>query len=403
MRHPPFVRFLGLCYLACILLFWGSLQDATAQGMPPGLPKIADLRAISYSKTAQPDLSTAPSYQDLMNTIKSAEAYARGSQLLPTFHEPILTRGAVGMSVFRNVSPSVVLVVVGDTQKGEFEPAGLGAGVILNPSGDVLTNWHVVNGATRGLIFLKPQGSADIANSTAYGVQLIAQDEVVDLALIRILKPPPDLRPVAMGNFSSIQVAEDIHVIGHPKGNLWSYTTGVVSQIRDAYGWSYSDGSKHQANVLQLQTAINPGNSGGPVVDDQGKLLGLIAMAEEGQNLNYAIEADVIQQFLQKSASAQTRGGTSEPKSPDAEYKSGQLGDGRLVVKIVFPTLVEFLISDEHGKMFALAAETSDGTELSAWEPNSFSGFKEWAIKLRSGAAVRARGIGPTPDRFNAN
>jgi S1-C subfamily serine protease len=371
--------------------------------MPPGLPKIADLRAISYSKSAQPDLSTSPSYQDLVNTIKSAEAYARGIQLLPTFHEPILTRGALGISIFRNVSPSVVLVVVGDLKKGEFEPAGLGTGVILNASGDVLTNWHVINGAPQGVIFLKPLGNADIANSTAYGIQIIDQDELSDLALIRILKPPADLRPVAVGNISLIQVAEDIHVIGHPNGNLWSYTTGVVSQIRNGYEWSYSDKSKHQANVLQLQTAISPGNSGGPVVDDQGKLLGLIAMSEEGQNLNYAVAVDAIQQFLVKSASSRTRGGTSDPKSQDAEYMSGQLGDGRMVVKIVFPTLVEFLISDENGKMFALAAETSDGTELSAWEPNSFSGFKEWAIKLRSGAAVRARGIGPTPDRFNAN
>jgi S1-C subfamily serine protease len=403
MRYPPLVRFFVFSYFACVLLFFGILQDATAQGMPPGLPKITDLKAGSYSKTAQPDLSAVPSYQDLVNTIKLAEAYSRGNQLLPTFHEPILTRGAVGMAVFRNVSPSVVLVVVGDIQKGQFEPAGLGAGVILNPSGDVLTNWHVVNGATNGVIFLKPQGSADIANSTAYGVKLIAQDEVADLALIRILKPPPDLRPVAVGNISSIQVAEDIHVIGHPKGNLWSYTTGVVSQMRNGYEWSYSDGSKHQANVLQLQTAINPGNSGGPVVDDQGKLLGLIAMGEEGQNLDYAIADDAIQQFLVNAATARTRGGASESKPPSAEYMTGRLGDGRAVLKIMYPALVEFIIADGNGKTFALIAETSDGIELTAWGPNSFSGFKEWAIKLQNDVGVRATGTGPVPDQFRNN
>lgn len=403
MRCPPFVRFLRFGYFACVLLFFGTLQGATAQGIPPGLPKIAELRTISYEKTAPPNLSAFPSYQDLANTIRLAEAYARGNQLLPTFHEPILTRGAVGMSVFRNVSPSVVLVVVGAIQKGQFEPAGLGAGVILNSSGDVLTNWHVVNGATRGVIFLKPQVGTEIENSTAYGVQLIVQDEVSDLALIRILKPPSDLRPVAVGNISSIQVAEDIHVIGHPKGNLWSYTTGVVSQMRNGYEWSYSDGSKHQANVLQLQTAINPGNSGGPVVDDQGKLLGLIAMGEEGQNLDYAIAADAIQQFLVNATTMRTRGGTSEPKGPSAEYMSGRLGDGRTVLKLMFPALVEFIIADGNGKTVALSAETSDGIELSAWEPNSFLGFKEWAIRLENGAGVRATGTGLVPDRFRNN
>jgi len=64
--------------------------------------------------------------------------------------------------------------------------------------------------------------------------------------------------------------------------------------------------------VLQLQTAINPGNSGGPVLDDQGKLLGLIAMSEAGQNLDYAVAADVIQSFILSSASVRTRGGAVE-------------------------------------------------------------------------------------------
>lgn len=98
-----------------------------------------------------------------------------------------------------------------------------------------------------------------------------------------------------------MQVAEDIHVIGHPEGNPWSYSTGVVSQIRDGYEWTYTDGSKHQAKVLQLQTAISPRNSGGPVLDDQGRLLGLIAMSQEGQNLDYAVAADVIQSFVSKA------------------------------------------------------------------------------------------------------
>ena len=383
-----------------LVLFLVGIGNAlAAQKEPNDLPKLSELRTLSYQKLIQlSNASSLPSYQDLVNTVELAESYSRGNQLLPSFHEPILTRGAVGMAVFRNVSPSVVLVVVGGLKKGEFEPEGLGTGVILNASGDVLTNWHVINGATKGVIFLKPFGNADIADSPAYGVQLIAQDELSDLALIRILKPPSDLRPVGVGNISSIQSAEDIHVIGHPNGNLWSYTTGVVSQIRNNYEWSYSDKSKHQANVLQLQTAISPGNSGGPVLDDQGKLLGLIAMSEKGQNLNYAVAVDAIQRFLANATTARTRGGTSEPKSPSAEYMSGRFGDGRTVFKVTFPNLVEYLISDGNGKMYEFEAELSDGTELSAWEPNSFSGFKEWAIKLPSGAgACRARGTSPVP------
>ncbi len=278
MRYPPSVRFLGFGYLAFVLFFGWTPYDAIAQGTPSELPKIADIKIISYEKIAQPNLSDVPSYQDLVNTIKLAEAYSRGNQLLPSFHEPILTRGATGISVFRTVSPSVVLVVTGEMKNQQFEPSGLGAGVILNSTGDILTNWHVIDGFTGAVVFLKPQGSAAMQDNQAYGARVVAQNKIADLALLRIVKPSADLHPITVGNSSSVQVAEDIHVIGHPTGHLWSYSTGVVSQIRDGYQWSYSDGSKHEAKVLQLQTAINPGNSGGPVVDDQGRLLGLVAM-----------------------------------------------------------------------------------------------------------------------------
>lgn len=233
----------------------------------------------------------------------AAQAYARGSRLLGSYHEPIATRGSSGIAVFRSVSPSVVLVVVGSVKDAKFDPAGLGAGVVINASGDILTNWHVISGYNGAVIFLKPQNSSDIDNSEAYVAKVVAQDEVSDLALLRFVETHPPLAPITIANISSVQVAEDIHVIGHPEGQLWSYTTGVVSQVRNSYDWQYKDGSKHEAKVLQLQTAINPGNSGGPVLDDQGKLLGLIAMSEEGQNLDYAIAADVVQTFLQRPVS----------------------------------------------------------------------------------------------------
>jgi S1-C subfamily serine protease len=306
-------------FFAFVLMILSGSQTAEAQGARNGLPQITELKAISYQKTNALN-TTSLSYQDFASTIRLAQAYTRGNQALSGYHEPVLTRGATGVTVFRNVSPSVVLVVVGSMQKGEFNPAGIGAGVIIDPSGEVLTNWHVINGATAGMIFLKPQGGVNIDDSTAYVAQLIVQDETSDLALLRMVKAPATLHPVALGSISMVQIAEDIHVIGHPEGNLWSYSTGVVSQIRDNYEWSYSDGSKHKAKVLQLQTAINPGNSGGPVLDDQGRLLGLVAMSQEGQNLDYAVAADVIQGFLQTAVSSRTRGGASEGSGQHAEY-----------------------------------------------------------------------------------
>ena len=152
--------------------------------------------------------------------------------------------------------------------------------------------------------------------NTSYGVRLVGLDKTADLALLKIVKPPPGLTAVKLGELSSIQVAEDIHIIGHPHGNLWSYSTGVISQIRDQYGWKYTDGSEHLARVLQMQTAINPGNSGGPVLDNNANMLGLVAMSEEGQNLNYAVAIDTIRTFVTTSLANKTRGsGDAYPNS----------------------------------------------------------------------------------------
>jgi S1-C subfamily serine protease len=392
--------------IGLVLFAVGSGTGAVAQKEPSELPKLSELRALSYVKiTELSNASSLPSYRDLQSTIKLAESYSLGNQLLPNYQEPILTRGGSGVAVFRNASPSVVLVVVGDVKKQQFDPTVFGAGVIIDSSGDILTNWHVVTGYSAAVIFFKPLGRADIDNSNAYVAQVIAQNEVSDLALLRLTKSPAAVAPISIGNISSVQVAEDIHVIGHPNGNLWSYSTGVVSQIRDGYNWTYSDGSKHEAKVLQFQTAINPGNSGGPVLDDQGKLLGLIAMSEEGQNLDYAVAVDVIQGFILSSTSIRTRGGSSGETSQDTaySYSSGHLGDGRAVFRVVSPNLVEYVVMDATGKTFGLAAETPDGVNVSAWEPNSFAGFKEWSITLPGRPAVHARGNAAAPDQFSPN
>ncbi len=70
-----------------------------------------------------------------------------------------------------------------------------------------------------------------------------------DLALLKMIDPPTTLPYLTLGEIDQVQVAEDIHVIGHPHGNLWSYSSGVVSQIRDGYTWTYSDKSTHEAKV----------------------------------------------------------------------------------------------------------------------------------------------------------
>jgi len=391
--------FFGLGVL--IILVSGTL--GRSQSETPGLLSLESLKTIRFTKAGASDQAAALSYSDLSDVIAACRAYSRGLALLPNYHDPILTRGQTGIAVFKKVSPSVVLVVTGDIKNEQFSETGLGTGVIINESGLVLTNWHVIAGSQAGAIFLKPEHGTDPGQNSAYWARLVAQYPQADLALIRFIKPPAGLTPVKLGEIALIQVAEDIHIIGHPHGHLWSYSTGVVSQIRDNYDWKYSDGSAHLAKVLQMQTAINPGNSGGPVLDDAGNLLGLVAMGEEGQNLNYAIAIDVIRGFVSRSMAARSRGIEARNELPKGDFYTGQTKDGVLVTKVVYSDLVSYTIRNSKGSVVELIAETSDGATLTGIKPNAFGGFGQWSLRLANGETVVANSAGMAPELISTS
>ena len=219
----------------------------------------------------------------------------------------------------------------------------------------------------------------------AHAALVVYQDPRIDLALTENRRSAGNLPSLAVGDISQVEVAEDIHVES-PHGNLWLYRTGVVSQIRDGYTWTYSDGSNTRGHVLQLQTAISPGNSGGPVVDDSGAILGLVAMGEEGQNLDYAIAADVIKKFLFVGMQINSRGAQSTKPSPAPEHLfSGTLLDGRPVSKSVYSEVVLYYVRKTNGTPVGLVASFRDGTVLSASQPDTNGHFRTWSADLSNG------------------
>ena len=231
-RSRAFVKCFSAISIALLL------TSSAAGGQPaPNLPSIAELEDIAYEPTLQPELVGMPSYQDLKDTIYSFQNYLRGATLLDNFREPILTRGASGIAVYRAASPAIVLVVAGNVRHGQVTDLGTGTGVIVDSSGYVLTNWHVVRGFQGVLVLLKPHRGAVPVESLGYAAQIITYDSQKDLALLKLVNPPARLPVIAMGSISQLQVAQDIHVIGHPGGveHAWSYTAGVVSQIRPNY------------------------------------------------------------------------------------------------------------------------------------------------------------------------
>ena len=366
---------------------------------PP--PTLEVLKALSYTDVKQIPADDAPDDQQLRNFIVASQSYARAAPILGRIHEPILTRGESGISVFRKVSPSVVLVVTGNFKGDKLTDVGLGTGVIVDPSGYVLTNWHVITGYEAAIIFLKPPTGTEPEDTAAYGVKVVAQDEKADLALLRIVKPPTGLPAVKFGDVSQIQVAEDIHIIGHPHGQLWSYSTGVVSQIRDNYDWKYADGSKHLAKVLQMQTAINPGNSGGPVLDNNSNMLGLVAMSEEGQNLNYAVAIDVIGNFISRSMAVRSRRGEASHPSDNGQHYTAQTKNGYSVTKDIYSDFVSYMVRDSKGSPIELFAQTPQGQILVGTKPNGFGGFGQWTFTLPDGKAVHAKSTGVVPEQLS--
>ena len=94
----------------------------------------------------------------------------------------------------------------------------------------------------------------------------------------------------------------DVHAIGHPTGEAWTYTTGVISQYRQAYEWQVEDDPiKHRADIIQTQTPINPGSSGGPLFGDSSSLIGVNSFKAGGEGLNFAVSVDEVRKFLARS------------------------------------------------------------------------------------------------------
>jgi S1-C subfamily serine protease len=227
-----------------------------------------------------------------------ASVMAGGSAFLMPFKMNLpKTRGARDVTVFRDVAPAVVLIVTKD---------GLGSGSVVE-NGLILTNWHVIRGHRQVNVIFKPANPvAHLSDGDMVTANVVKTDPLRDLALLQPLALPAQLiKPIKIAKDDRIEVGADVHAIGHPTGEAWTYTTGIVSQIRPDYEWTGGkDDIKHRATVIQTQTPINPGNSGGPLLTDDEQLVGINSfVATNAQGLNFAVSAKDVNAFLAAPAS----------------------------------------------------------------------------------------------------
>ena len=201
--------------------------------------------------------------------------------------------------IYDDFSSSVVFI--GNRKNNKLE--GMGSGVVIKHQGKlkIITNWHVIDGSDSLSVWTKPKEMVDenflITEIESYGAKLINQNKTKDLALLEVERLPISIRALSYGKFSKIRPGQTSFAIGHPEGLLWTFTSGMISQVRPNYVWRYK-GSRHKANVIQTQAAINPGNSGGPLFNKNKELIGINTFTSEGENLNFAIAVDDVVDFL---------------------------------------------------------------------------------------------------------
>lgn len=205
-----------------------------------------------------------------------------------------------GVGVYAKIASSVILISC-KTTKGQSS----GTGSIISTNGLVLTNVHVVEGSTGCVGILKPAGFGNInAETPMYPLKIIALDPTKDLALVQFQTPIPGLKPIPIGQMSNIQIGQEVHAVGHPVGNYWTYTKGVISQVR----LQERGIPPLVADQVQTQTPISSGNSGGPLVNNDGYLIGVNTwVRRDAQNINFAVAVSEVIGFIQRAKKGENK------------------------------------------------------------------------------------------------
>lgn len=270
MTHPlpPRRRVAGFA-LAAALAASGALTvlPGTAMASPPG--GYADLVA-----------KVAPSVVFIEVTSKAPGDSAMSSQGFPfkefsqQFGFPFPQQGDSNQ---------------GDGQQAQRQPMmhGVGSGFIIDPKGYIVTNNHVVEGATSVKVTLEDGRSFD--------AKVIGTDPVTDVAVIKV-DSPDALPAVAFGSSKAIRVGDDVMAVGNPFGLGGTVTHGIISaKARDIGSGTYDD-------FLQTDAAINKGNSGGPLFDDAGQVIGMntaiLSPTGGSVGIGFAVPSDVVQKVV---------------------------------------------------------------------------------------------------------
>jgi S1-C subfamily serine protease len=261
---------------------------------------------LSAYSSGNPQLRAIVREAPLMSWLETATGAAREA-LLPVRLEVPLSAGEASkanlfdekqvMAVYERSAPAVVAIF---SRTGQRQ--GLGSGVLIDPSGIVLTNYHVVRNAT--------QIDVVLSDRTRYVGRALGGDPQNDLAVVRLLDAPGGLPVVPLGDLLDLKPGALAVAIGNPSGLERSVTVGVVSglnrTLRD------TPARAPIRDVIQTDAAINQGNSGGPLLNSKGEVIGINTAIEvvSGQRgfggIGYAVPITTAKRYLDRMLAGET-------------------------------------------------------------------------------------------------
>ncbi|KAJ4824502.1 Protease Do-like 1, chloroplastic [Turnera subulata] len=209
--------------------------------------------------------SAAISFSLFLADVDSASAF------VVTTPRKLQTDELATVRLFQENTPSVVYITNLAARQDAFTldllevPQGSGSGFVWDRDGHIVTNYHVIRGASDLKVTLADQSTFD--------AKVVGFDQDKDVAVLKVDAPKDKLRPIPVGVSADLLVGQKVYAIGNPFGLDHTLTTGVISGLRREIS-SAATGRPIQ-DVIQTDAAINPGNSGGPLLDSSGSLIGI--------------------------------------------------------------------------------------------------------------------------------
>ena len=265
------------------------------------------------------------------------------------------------IAIFKSVEPAVVSILT---------DGGAGTGFFVDTTGHIVTNYHVVQGASTATVELSD-------GSTLTGA-VLGFDSANDLAVVRVDLEEQAVVPVRLGDSDTLIVGEPVAAIGHPFGLQRTLTTGIISATSRTRP-PLLNGGRLQRGLIQTDAALNPGNSGGPLINADGEVIGVNAIAESpvrgSVGTNFAVPVNLVTRFLPQMIMGKTiehpwigiSGGSPDggPGLPISAVVSespaetaGLIGGDRIVA-----------VADEHLDDFDELATLIDAQEVGATLP----------------------------------